>query len=148
MAYTVRDLKDNSTYDAEGRRVPDSGHLMFNEPGPEADKAWSDIVKCKLFHPAEYAINATVAHFADNNIRISPDEIPEDYRGKSGLVEFNDGSGDIYANVAVYHSIHCIKRIHHLLHFNHYHPGRTEEQKIALQQHGRESCRLNQDGWT
>ncbi|KAI9043189.1 oxidase ustYa family protein [Aspergillus affinis] len=120
ISWTIYDLQDKSTHDEKGRKVPDSQHAIFLPPGPEADAAWADIVKY-------------------NNIRISPDEVPEDYRGLPGLVELNDGSGDVYANVAVYHSVHCIKRVHHMLYFEHYHPERSEKQKIDLLQHA-EHC--------
>lgn len=71
----------------------------------------------------------------DSNIRLSRDELNEDYHDLPGLVEFSDGSG-IYGSVAVYQSIHCIKRLHHLLHFDHYHPNKSAEETRALMHHG------------
>lgn len=72
---------------------------------------------------------------SDSNIRLSRDELNEDYHDLPGLVEFSDGSG-IYGSVAVYQSIHCIKRLHHLLHFDHYHPNKSAEETRALMHHG------------
>lgn len=71
----------------------------------------------------------------DSNIRLSKDDLNEDFRDNPGLAYLSDGSG-IYSSVAVFHSIHCIKRLRYLLHFDHYHPNRTEDQVIQLKQHG------------
>lgn len=59
----------------------------------------------------------------------------EDFRDNPGLARLSDGSG-IYGSVAVFHSIHCIKRLRYLLHFEHYHPNKTEEEVTELKLHG------------
>lgn len=72
---------------------------------------------------------------ADSNIRLHENEMNEDFRHKPGLVRLSDGSG-IYGTVAVFHSIHCIKRLRYLLHFDHYHANATEKQAMELKLHG------------
>ncbi|PLB39763.1 oxidase ustYa family protein [Aspergillus candidus] len=119
VAYTTCNLTVDTKYFPNGTIIPDPQHKEFGPPGPEADAVWSEMLE-------------------HSNIRLSRDELNEDYHDLPGLVEFSDGSG-IYGSVAVYHSIHCIKRVHHLLHFDHYHPNKSAEETRALMHHG-EHC--------
>ncbi|KAF9893073.1 hypothetical protein FE257_012484 [Aspergillus nanangensis] len=119
MAYTTREINVKTQYFTDGTIIPDPSHREFGPPSPETDALWLEAVKY-------------------SNIRLSRDELSEDYHDLPGLVEFSDGSG-IYGTVAVYHSIHCIKRVHHLLHFDHYHPNKSEEDIVSLRLHG-EHC--------
>ena len=71
----------------------------------------------------------------DSNIRMSKDELNEDFRDNPGLAYLSDGSC-MNSSVSVFHCIHCIKRLRYLLYFDHYHPNRTEKQVIQLKQLG------------
>jgi len=55
-----------------------------------------------------------------------------------GLVELGDGSG-YYATLSVYHSLHCVKRLHYLMYFDHYYPGKTGLEAMLIKQHGGKS---------
>lgn len=65
------------------------------------------------------------------------DELSDDYRDNHDLAELSDGSG-IYGSIAVFHSIHCIKRLRFLLYADHYHANATEDEMNQLKQHGGE----------
>lgn len=71
----------------------------------------------------------------DSNIRLYEHEMNEDFRDNPGLARLSDGSG-IYGTVAAFHSIHCIKRLRYLLHFDHYHANVTKKQATGLKLHG------------
>lgn len=71
--------------------------------------------------------------FEDQNIRLSREELGE-FSGMSGLVEFADKSG-YYATLSAYHSLHCIKRLHHYLYFDQYYPGKTELEAMLIKHH-------------
>jgi hypothetical protein len=72
--------------------------------------------------------------YKDQNVRLKKEELGE-FKNTPGLVEFGDGSG-YYATLSVYHSLHCIKRLHHLMYFNHYYPGKTEQEAMLIKHHG------------
>ena len=37
-----------------------------------------------------------------------------------------------YATLSVYHSLHCLKRLHHLMYFDHYYPDKTEQEAVFV----------------
>jgi hypothetical protein len=76
-------------------------------------------------------------HHEDQNIRLKKEELGE-FSTMPGLVKFGDGSG-YYATLSAYHSLHCIKRLHHLMYFDHYYPGKTDQEAMLIKQHGGES---------
>ncbi|KAA8649887.1 oxidase ustYa family protein [Aspergillus tanneri] len=91
---------------------------MLGPPSSETDDAWAELLQWF-------------------NIRLSEDELGE-YRDNPGLVKLSDGTG--YAgSLSTYHSLHCLKRLHHLLYFDEYYPGRTEMQANEIKWHG-EHC--------
>lgn len=69
----------------------------------------------------------------DQNIRLSKDELGS-FRDMPGLVQFADGSG-YYATLSAYHSVHCVKRLHHFLHFDYYHSDKTEDEAMLIKHH-------------
>lgn len=78
--------------------------------------------------------------YLDSNIRLSIHELSEDYRDNPALAELSDGSG-IYGSVAVFHSVHCIKRLRYLFYADHYHGNATEREMFELKRYGGE-CRV------
>ncbi|KAL5357359.1 hypothetical protein BJX96DRAFT_172452 [Aspergillus floccosus] len=66
------------------------------------------------------------------------DELGDDFRDNPALVELSDGSG-IYSSVAVFHSIHCIKRVRYMLYPEHYHANKTAKEMDELKKHA-EHC--------
>ena len=88
----------------------------------------------------------------DQNIRLKKGDLGE-YRDRPGLVELGDGSG-YYATLSAYHSLHCrstviykelgliavgVKRLHHLMYFDHYYPNKTDQESMLIRHHGRRS---------
>lgn len=85
----------------------------------------------------------------DQSIRLSKAELGE-YRHRPGLVELADGSG-YFATLSAYHSLHCsyaipashgpvlttlgIKKLHHLMYFEHYYPNMNERQAMLIRHH-------------
>ncbi|ODM22543.1 hypothetical protein SI65_00131 [Aspergillus cristatus] len=91
----------------------------FGPPSPEIDAVWTNLLQY-------------------SNIRLSRDELSDDYRDNPALAEISDGSG-IYGSIAVFHSVHCIKRLRYLLYADHYHANATERAMFELKRHG-EHC--------
>ena len=73
----------------------------------------------------------------DQNIRLSKSELGE--RGEEEcIIELPDGG--YYAAMTVYHALHCVKRLHHFIYLDHYHPNLTDSEHVLLMQHaGRSS---------
>ncbi|EYE97107.1 oxidase ustYa family protein [Aspergillus ruber CBS 135680] len=94
------------------------GH-EFGPPSPELDAAWSDMLQY-------------------SNIRLSKNELSDGYHENPALAELSDVSG-IYGSIAVFHSVHCIKRLRYLLYTDHYHANATEREMFELKRHG-EHC--------
>ncbi|KAF1952035.1 hypothetical protein CC80DRAFT_423401, partial [Byssothecium circinans] len=85
----------NGTLNAEH-----TGH--FNgKPSPEVSTAWKSVMQHQnLFLPKD-----SFGPFANDK----------------SLIELTDGSG-YYGTLAVYHSLHCLKRLHHFVHRDSYYP--------------------------
>lgn len=62
-----------------------------------------------------------------------------EFANMPGIVELSDGNGGYYATLSAYHSLHCIKRLHHLLHFDDYYPNMTGIKAQLIRHHG-EHC--------
>ncbi|KAK0616154.1 hypothetical protein B0T14DRAFT_604523 [Immersiella caudata] len=50
------------------------------------------------------------------------------------VVRATDGSGS-YSMLAVYHGLHCVERLHHVLYTDHYYPNMTSSEVFLLKQH-------------
>jgi len=87
-------------------------NAFTGEPRQEFEKAWHDLMSPMV-------------------IKISEDELREN-GGTS--IAFADGSGYI-AETAVYHELHCIKRLRRHLHTDLYYPNATEDEKYREKVH-------------
>ncbi|KAK0609433.1 hypothetical protein B0T14DRAFT_441827 [Immersiella caudata] len=83
-------------------------NLVYGEPSPEVDDAWFD-----LFKPF--------------NTRV-PAERYEASMGNRSTVRVNDGSGDYYVTLTMYHELHCLMRFRWFLHPEYYANKTWEEQ--------------------
>ncbi|KAI1465031.1 uncharacterized protein F4812DRAFT_439306 [Daldinia caldariorum] len=83
----------------------DGPNPFTGKPRPEFDQAWRDII-------------------APITIKVSDSELARFSEGDS-TIAFKDGSGYI-AEMAVYHELHCIKRVRRHLNLNLYYPNLTE----------------------
>ncbi|KAI2768967.1 hypothetical protein F4815DRAFT_489823 [Daldinia loculata] len=86
-------------------RSIESGNVYTGEPREELDKAWSELVKPMA-------------------IKISAHELAQ--LGEKSIA-FKDGSGYL-AEMAVFHELHCIKRIRRHLHLDYYYGNMTADE--------------------
>ncbi|CAF9906892.1 hypothetical protein IMSHALPRED_005385 [Imshaugia aleurites] len=98
IAYESQKWDSTNTFFTKGTINPHRLHKEFGPPAPESDAAWAELIRYQ-------------------NIRLTKEELGES-RDKPGLVEVAEGSG-YYATLSVYHSLHCVKRLHHLMYFDH-----------------------------
>ena len=69
----------------------------------------------------------------DQNIRLQKDEF-RPFANDESLVELADGSG-YYGTLAVFHALHCEKRLHHYLYRDSYYPDLDDDGDIRLLYH-------------
>ncbi|KAI0183598.1 hypothetical protein EV127DRAFT_486944 [Xylaria flabelliformis] len=93
-------------------RSIEDGNIYTGEPREELDKAWSELIK-------PMAIKITAQELA--------------LLGKSSIA-FNDGSGYL-AEMAVFHELHCIKRIRRHLHIDYYYGNMTADEEDRERRH-------------
>ncbi|KAF6229662.1 hypothetical protein HO173_011308 [Letharia columbiana] len=115
IAYEAQTWDPTNIFFRNGSADPNRLHKEFGPPSPESDFAWAELIQYQ-------------------NIRLTKKELGE-YRDKPGLVELADGSG-YYATLSVYHSLHCVKRLHHLMYFDHYYPNKTDQESMLIKHHG------------
>ncbi|KAI0107897.1 hypothetical protein GGR51DRAFT_548347 [Nemania sp. FL0031] len=85
----------------------------FGKPTPELDARWKELLKYQWI------------------------QIPESDMKKLGRVEegIRLPDGGYYATLAVYHDLHCLRRIHHAFHRDHYFPNMTAEERFLDSRH-------------
>ena len=64
------------------------------------------------------------------NITLPKDSLGP-FANDEGLVELSDGSG-YFSTLAVFHGLHCLKRLHHYVHRDSYYPGLDDLGKDRL----------------
>lgn len=69
----------------------------------------------------------------DQNIRLQKEELGS-FANDQSLVKLSDGSG-YYATLAVFHGLHCVKRLHHFVHRDSYYPGISQTDADRLLYH-------------
>ncbi|KAG2420262.1 hypothetical protein HFD88_005063 [Aspergillus terreus] len=118
ISYRLDVLSDDVRLADNGTVVPHYDRER-GPPSPALEAAWDELLQY-------------------SNIRLSRDELGADFRDNPALVELSDGSG-IYSSVAVFHSIHCIKRVRYMLYPEHYYASKTAEEMDELKKHA-EHC--------
>lgn len=119
IAYESRTWDSASTFFRNGSVNPNRLRKELGPPSAESDAAWAELIQYQ-------------------NIRLKKEELGE-YRDQPGLVEVADGSG-YYASISAYHSLHCIKRLHHLMYFDHYYPNKTDQESMFIRKHHGHHC--------
>ena len=69
----------------------------------------------------------------DQNIRLQKEQLGPLANDES-LVRLSDGSG-YFATLAVYHGLHCVKRLHHYIHQDSYYPSLSDSDTQRLLYH-------------
>ncbi|KAK0621567.1 hypothetical protein B0T17DRAFT_534429 [Bombardia bombarda] len=92
----------------------DGPNPYTGSPRPEFDKAWRDLI-------------------APMTIKVSGEELARFSEGDK-TIAFKDGSGYI-AEMAMYHELHCVKRVRKFLYKEHYYPNMTEAEKVREDLH-------------
>lgn len=117
--FEQRKFDFHAIYTGSGALNPQKKDPLFTgPPRPELDAAWAEL--------QQYS-----------NIKVSEQELGP-FGTDDTLVRLTDGSG-AYAMLAVYHGLHCVERIHHVLYTDHYYPNLTESETFLLKQHS-EHC--------
>ncbi|KAI1264670.1 hypothetical protein F5Y18DRAFT_389748 [Xylariaceae sp. FL1019] len=93
-------------------RSIENNNVYTGRPRPEMDTAWAELIK-------------------PITVKISREELSR--LGETSIA-LKDGTGYI-AEMAVYHELHCIKRIRHHLHMAYYYHNMTEDQKAREEDH-------------
>ncbi|KAF2457888.1 hypothetical protein BDY21DRAFT_18614 [Lineolata rhizophorae] len=101
-------------YEMNPKLNESTARLYLGAPTEELDESWSSLLQY-------------------SNIRISEEEIRHLDRLDQS-VRFTDGSG-YFAQMTVYHHLHCIKKIHHFLYLDHYWPNITSDDLALLRAH-------------
>ncbi|KAK3358104.1 hypothetical protein B0T25DRAFT_477286 [Lasiosphaeria hispida] len=113
--FELRKFDFHPIYTAAGTLNPHKKNPLFTgPPRPELEAAWAELQRY-------------------SDIRVSEQELGPFATDKT-LVRLTDGSG-AYAMLAVYHGLHCVERMHHLLYADHYYPNLTDAETFLLSQH-------------
>lgn len=103
--------------------------IFAQDPSPEVDDAWHNLID------SEYASSIVLVRnmltCPDINLRILPHEMEK--LGYDSL-EFQDGSGFL-GTMAVYHELHCLKRIRWWFYRDHYWPNMTAAEELEHYTH-------------
>ncbi|KAH6683989.1 hypothetical protein B0J14DRAFT_693270 [Halenospora varia] len=116
------------------RSTTDSLGIPFVDNVFEVNPALNKSIARKYAgEPSDELENAWMGLLKNANIRVPEAEIRKLDRLDQS-VRFTDGSG-YFAQMTVYHHLHCIRRIHRFLHMEHYWPNATSEEISLLQAH-------------
>jgi hypothetical protein len=110
----------------------------FNGPPRKAlDDAWEDLTQCNssFFFLPQYPTKLT-KNTTDTNLRFTREELGEHANEKS-LVALPDGG--YFGTLTVYHSLHCVRELHHYVWKEHYFPNLGETETLRLRAHA-EHC--------
>ncbi|MCJ1350915.1 MAG: hypothetical protein MMC33_000897 [Icmadophila ericetorum] len=117
IEYETRTYDMEPIYHFDGSLNLEKPTHFGGPPTPELEEEWDNLI-----------------HY--QNIRLSKEELGE--RGQEdGLIALPDGG--YWATLTVYHSLHCVKRVHHLMYADYYYPNLTQREINLLKQHG-EHC--------
>ena len=74
-------------------------------------------------------------------IKITPHELS--LLNNESSIPFTDGSGSI-AETAVYHELHCVKRVRRYLHLEYYYPNLSPQEREIEDRHIGKTCKFPQ----
>lgn len=82
-------------------------------------------------HPS--LVLQTLTRTPDQAIRVHEEELGQ-FAGEKNLIRLSDGSG-YYVTMAVFHGLHCVRRLHHFIHRDVYYEGISEGDSARLKSH-------------
>ncbi|QKX55362.1 uncharacterized protein TRUGW13939_02454 [Talaromyces rugulosus] len=118
IGYEERPFELSAIFLSDGTMNPDKPTAFNGEPRAELDIAWESLLQYQ-------------------NVKIQPDELGQ-FSGNDDLVMLSDGSG-YFGTVAVYHGLHCVERLHHYMHQDHYYKDLSDND-FRLLKHHTEHC--------
>ncbi|PFH62854.1 hypothetical protein XA68_11635 [Ophiocordyceps unilateralis] len=121
VSYEARSFDVKAIYLNNGTLNPHKTNSFNGPPRESLEDAWDKLMKHKL----------TVR--LDQNVRVPENELGQ-YAGDPSIVKLEDGSG-YYTTVALFHGLHCVRRLHHAIYADHYYPGLSEEEASLLKRH-------------
>lgn len=69
----------------------------------------------------------------DQNVRLTKKELGQ-FRDDDSIVELADGTG-YWSTVSVFHGLHCVERLHHILYAETYYPNLSANDTFTLKRH-------------
>ncbi|XRM42745.1 hypothetical protein ABZX51_005954 [Aspergillus tubingensis] len=115
VEYEPRRFETLAIYRHDGSLNPHKTNAYNGPPRPELEEAWDKLMN-------------------NTNIRVTQDQLGEEFAAQDSIVELSDGSG-YYVTVSAYHGLHCVQRLHHYIYADHYYPGLGEFEAFMLRRH-------------
>ncbi|PWY83790.1 hypothetical protein BO94DRAFT_468662, partial [Aspergillus sclerotioniger CBS 115572] len=115
IEYRPQVFETLAIYRHDGTLNPHKTNAYNGPPRPELEEAWDKLMN-------------------NTNIRVTQDQLGEEFAAQDSIVELNDGSG-YYVTVSAYHGLHCVQRLHHYIYAEHYYPGLDEFETFMLRRH-------------
>ncbi|OOF98774.1 hypothetical protein ASPCADRAFT_512947 [Aspergillus carbonarius ITEM 5010] len=115
IEYRSQVFETLAIYRHDGTLNPHKTNAYNGPPRPELEEAWDKLMN-------------------NTNIRVTQDQLGEEFAAQDSIVELNDGSG-YYVTVSAYHGLHCVQRLHHYIYAEHYYPGLSEFEAFMLRRH-------------
>ena len=145
--------KDDEALHYEKRRLWRNidDNVFTGDPRPELDAAWRELIEREFCLSSVYLcsfglhgsclfslLDYMLKHSSAMTLKISAKELSHLHEDS---IAFADGSGYI-AEMAVYHELHCIKRIRRHFHLERYYPDMTAEERGKEEVHIGKLCSL------
>jgi len=114
IQYEGKRFQLSSIYSPDGSPNPHKPSNFLGPPRPEIEEEWETLL-------------------GDINIRLQRPDMDQ-FAHDDDLIELADGSG-YWNTMAVYHGLHCVKRLHHYIHKEHYYEGLNGTDAFRLLEH-------------
>ncbi|MCJ1394404.1 hypothetical protein MMC18_007282 [Xylographa bjoerkii] len=114
IGYEEKQLDLTPVYLANGTLNPEKPTNFNGKPTPELAEAWKNLVQ-------------------HQNVRLQKEELGP-FAEDDGVIQLSDGSG-YFGTLAVFHGLHCVKRLHHYIHRDSYYPNLSKMDADRLLYH-------------
>jgi len=124
--YEGKKFQLSSVYAPDGSPSPHKPNNFLGPPRAELEEEWEGLI-------------------GDINIRLPKSDMDQ-FSHNANLVNLADGSG-YWNTMAVYHGLHCIKRLHHYIHKEYYYEGLNGSEAFRLLEHTGEFVSFRSQLW-